>query len=430
MSDSTAVVWLRNLTPTDPATPPPASTAATIADAAERIGSGPVAWACEVGLDMATTIVEQITEIGGGAEQLNTLRMGTESSAIRALIRVAGLDDDLPAITEEALRGDREFVRRGVALDRVLRGVRLGHARMASAFLGACAAHVVPDDRAPQMQQISELLFDYIDEFAGAMAAEYVAERDRWMASAAAARAETVRAILAGEFGDSSAATAALDYDLSRDHVAMTFFYDPPRRRSDTTDLLVAAHQALTSAGATQRLVLPIGAGNVWAWGGRHRFPARIVLTDHRPTAVDIRVATGDPGAGVTGFRQSHREALAAERSARMARRPAPVTHYADVAVPALLVENLDAARAFVGRELGPLAERTHQAEDLRATLLQYFDDESSPYAAAQVLHVSRNTVAYRVKRASELLGYDVATRRYDLHAALRLVDTYGDAVL
>ncbi|MEV6320835.1 helix-turn-helix domain-containing protein [Nocardia sp. NPDC051787] len=43
-------------------------------------------------------------------------------------------------------------------------------------------------------------------------------------------------------------------------------------------------------------------------------------------------------------------------------------------------------------------------------------DEESAPFAAARRLHVSRNTVAYRVKRAGELLGYDISTRRYQLH--------------
>ncbi|WP_143537842.1 MULTISPECIES: hypothetical protein [Nocardiaceae] len=343
--------WLRNLVPIDPQTPAPASTAATIADAAERIGSGPVAWACEVGSAMATTIVEEIPEIGGGTEQLDTLRMGTESSAIRALLRIAELDDAMPAITDEALRGDREFVRRGVALDRVLRGVRLGHAALSRAFMAACTRYVDAEQRVPQMQRISELLFDYIDEFSGAMATEYVAERDRWMASAAATRAEAVRAILAGELDDAAAATAALDYDVSVEHIALTLWFEPARRRADTTDLHAAAHDALTAAGATQRLVLPVGAANVWAWGGRRRFPITLPLVDHRPSTRDIRVAVGARGTGLAGFQRSHHDAAMAERSARMAQRPTPLTFYTEVAVPAMLTQNIDAASAFVVRE-------------------------------------------------------------------------------
>jgi 2-polyprenyl-6-methoxyphenol hydroxylase-like FAD-dependent oxidoreductase len=39
--------------------------------------------------------------------------MGTESATIRALVRLTGAASHLPAITDEALQGDREFVRRG-----------------------------------------------------------------------------------------------------------------------------------------------------------------------------------------------------------------------------------------------------------------------------------------------------------------------------
>jgi DNA-binding PucR family transcriptional regulator len=105
-------------------------------------------------------------------------------------------------------------------------------------------------------------------------------------------------------------------------------------------------------------------------------------------------------------------------------------TTYHDTAVVAMLTDDLDTARHFVRRELGPLAAGTLTAADLRATLLSYLEEESSPFAAARHLHVSRNTVGYRVKRASELLGYDIATRRYPLHTALLLVDRFGQAVL
>ena len=36
----------------------------------------------------------------------------------------------------------------------------------------------------------SDMLFEYIDDFASSMAAEYLAERDRWVTSAAAERDE------------------------------------------------------------------------------------------------------------------------------------------------------------------------------------------------------------------------------------------------
>lgn len=423
--------WLRNLRPSAMA-PRPASTAATIADAIDRIGPGPVEWAQEVGHIMATHIIHEIPELGGGTEQFDSLRMGTESSTIRSLILMSGLAGSSPAITDEALIGVREFVRRGISLDRVLRGIRLGHAQMAKAFMSACRQLVPASERTDQMQTISDRLFEYIDDFSGEMAGEYISERDRWMASAAAARDEAVRQILAGELTDTVAAHKVLGYDLTRHNIAATFWFEPTRSQSDTSDLQTVAHEVLTRLGVTHRLVVPVGAGRLWAWGGRREFDTGITLDDAVPSQLDIRIATGTARLGIDGFRRSHYEAVAAERTARASTSvdQAWATSYADVAISALLTEDMDAARDLVLRELGPLAADTSHAADLRSTLLSYFDEESSPFAAAKRLHVSRNTVAYRVKRACELLGYDIATRRYELHTVLRLADRFGAAVL
>ena len=48
-------------------------------------------------------------------------------------------DPTLIGVTEEALEGDRDFVRRGVSLDQVLRGIQFGHSLMARGLLDAAA---------------------------------------------------------------------------------------------------------------------------------------------------------------------------------------------------------------------------------------------------------------------------------------------------
>jgi hypothetical protein len=263
--------WLRKASP-DPArpVPSPASSPTTVTNAVELLGRDPVDWAVQVGDGMARHIIEEIPELGGGEGPFRSLRMGTESATIRALVRLTGAASH-PAITDEALQGDREFVRRGVALDRVLRGVRLGHAGMARAFMAAC-------------------------------------------------------------------------------------------------------NVLLSEAGRT----------------GRRR----------RPSGWPVLCARS------TGW----------------------ATSYGDVELPALLTADLGAARTFVRRELGPLANPGAPMSDLRATLT-YLEEQNSPHSAAQRLHVSRNTVSYRVKRAEELLGQEWRQRRYELQAALLLARDLGEAV-
>ncbi|WP_461174826.1 helix-turn-helix domain-containing protein [Arthrobacter sp. Z1-9] len=403
----------------------------TIADAVERLGKGPVEWACQVGYAMTERIIAEIPAFGGGPEQFESLRMGPESSVIRSLIWISSKGEGLPAITEEALRGDVDFVRRGISLDKVLRGVRLGHAQMTKAFLDSCRELVPEAERVDQMQTISESLFRYIDEFSGEMAATYLAERERWTVSAAAAKAEIIRQVLDGTRTDRAEASRDLGYDLSRQHVALTLWFDPVRNSADTPELETTALDALARMGATKTLVMPVGGGRVWAWGSRNSFSARPTVGDYRPAKPDVRMAAGTPGTDIAGFQRSHREAQAAERTSRLRRNGEGWdAYYADIAIPTLLSVDIDLAKDLVVRELGPLAKDNENAADLRATLLCYLQEESSPHAAAQRLFVSRNTVAYRVKRAGELLGYDVAERRFELQTALVLADTFGSQVL
>jgi DNA-binding PucR family transcriptional regulator len=100
---------------------------------------------------------------------------------------------------------------------------------------------------------------------------------------------------------------------------------------------------------------------------------------------------------GVDGFRHSHHEAAqAAELVRYSALVPDAVTWYADVELAVLLSRDLTLARAFVARELGPLAVNTKAAAELRETVAAYLACDRSLARAAEILHVARNTVAYR----------------------------------
>ena len=422
--------WLLELEPRDSvALSSAASSAPTVAETIAHVGEKPVRWAIEVGRDMALTIAREIPVFGGGDVPFHMLRKGTESATLRSLVLLAFPHTELNPITQEALEGDRDFVRRGIALDKVLRGIRLGHAGMAQAFLSACEGLVEPDRRADEMKAVSEDLFGYIDSFSDSMVVEFVAERDRWITSAAAARAETVRQIVAGEDVDVRAASSALAYDLDRLHLALIAWVS---RGNEASDLERVATAVLHAAGATTTLTVPVGSSALWAWG---TIPAPRSLDapprSAEPGSTDIRVARGLPARGVDGFRQSHTQAARAERLARLAGDQARgSTDYADVAAITLLAEDLPSARDFVRRELGPVASSTTQMSTLRETLLQYLEHERSITRVANDMHIARGTVAYRVRKAEEILGHEVGQRRFELHAALLLAHALGEVVL
>jgi DNA-binding PucR family transcriptional regulator len=91
----------------------------------------------------------------------------------------------------------------------------------------------------------------------------------------------------------------------------------------------------------------------------------------------------------------------------------------------ALLGADLDHAQGFVADELTGLAKDDPYSADLRRTLLSYLD-MGSLVAAAGEMHVYRNTVVYRLKRAEQILGRPVSAHSHELHAPLRPASRLG----
>ncbi len=418
--------WLLDLTGSgkhQPASHPP-----LVAEALDTLGGGPLAWAVDLGHHMAVSITAEIPSFSGGEEAFQTLRMGTESSTLRSMLLLVSNDPGRIGVTEEALEGDRDFVRRGVSLDQVLRGIQLGHSLMARALLDAAATEVAEPMRALEMKRTSELLFEYIRDFTASMATEYLTERDRWVTSAAAERAELVTAILDGKPVSTSQASATLGYPLERQHLAIILWQEPGTP-GVPTDLQRAATRLLLDSGCSSTLVVPYGAASVWVWASwrSRNTPMPAFETPPEP---GINVAVGTMAHGVSGFRQSHLEADQTAELMRSSTTTGAVTKYADVELVVLLSRDAELARNFVLRELGELAVDTPAAHELRETVVAYLACDRSLAKAAELLHVARNTVAYRVKKVESLIGRDLRDRKLELESALRLAQRLGSRVL
>jgi DNA-binding PucR family transcriptional regulator len=422
--------WIHRLAPPDDAEPrlAPASSARSIAEATDRLGTGPVDWAVMTGRDLARLITHEVPELGGGDEPFETLRMGTEAATLHALLLLADPLADQP-VPEESLRGDREFARRRIALDKVLRGIRVSHAALTRALMTACRGLVPPEDLAEQLRQVSELLFGYMDVFSSRMTTEYLAEHDRWITSGAAAREEIVRLILDGGPVRPDHAGQTLDHPLDGPQLAVIAWCEAPRAEA-TSDVQAAAAGLLRRRNCPSALVVPIGGTTVWAWGSPHPAPSAPQSAGPALPA-DIRFACGSVRDGLAGFRRSHEDARHAARVGQLnPHGTGQVIDYRDVEMAALLSADLPALRRFVSDVLGVLAADTPHAEQLRETVRLYLRNERSLTVAAARLHVARNTVTYRVKRAQSLLGHDLAARLPETMAALEAVRALGSAVL
>lgn len=407
-----------------------------IEDAVARVGAGPVRWAVELSSVVVERILEEVPALGGSPAAVEMLRRGNEAITLQALLALVEGPAAAPAASETTLQGVREFVRRTVPLERVLQGVRVGHAATTEAFLRACADLADPDRVVDEVTAVSRELFSYVGDVSDTMIRTYLAEHEVWSTSAAAARANTVRSLLGDPTAtDVDEASRALRYDLRRTHQAVLAWSDSPEGGST---LQATAVEVLRTRGATTTLVVPVASGRLWAWG-------TVAADGTRPTGSwaalaatlsrqQAHAAFGTPAAGVAGFRRSYREAERAETIELLRREggraPRRASAYADVAAIALLATDLDAAGEFVRRELGAIAARSTAMEVLRTTLHHYLDADRSLVDVARRLHVAKGTVTYRVKRAQELLGHDLHDRRSALRTALALAEELGDAVL
>jgi DNA-binding PucR family transcriptional regulator len=334
-------------------------------------------------------------------------------------------DIDVPAAAAEYAR---RFAQRDLSLEALLRAYRLGEhdvvqrcvALLEGLDLGTTAA-------LRAASELSRRVHRYIDRTIEALIDIYEDERRRWHGLAGAARAATLRMVLDSGEMDVAAAEESLGISLRGHHRAAVLWCPGGTTRME--EVQRDLHRVVVAT-PLSTLVDP---GCLWAWwSGTSRPPVDAASFETLLGAhPGLRIALGGVGDGLAGFRISHREARRARAVAEMAPDgPPPLTEYDDVGLAALLSEHLDVLRAWVARTLGDLAADDENPARLRATLEAYLGADGSSGEAAARLHLHKNTVLYRVRRAEEQLGRPLQGHRLDVEVALMLCDRLGSAVL
>jgi DNA-binding PucR family transcriptional regulator len=365
------------------------------------------------------------------AELWEETRASTEANVDQALrLLKLGASADALVVPLDAAEFVRGLVRRGLTLPVLLRTYRVGHAAFWERWSAALLERVEDSsDLVAAREASSAFLFAYIDRISDILVSEYGSERERLVRSAEQMRAETVRTILARKPIDEEVAASRLGYELRCHHIALRV----NAAGGELRGLERAALAAASALGPTKPLVVPAGVATLDVWCGSLEAPDAskvAALQDHVPPD-GIRITFGSPGHGSSGFRESHNEAVQAGRVVALAGGlSAPVTSYRAVELVSLLTADLPRARAFVAARLGPLAANAEPAERLRETVRAFLAANRSSTRVAKELYVHQNTVAYRVKRAEELLGRSVTDDQAELMCALTLAAVLGPAVL
>ena len=386
-------------------------------------------WLPSVSRDITDAIHAELPDVDADPE----LRSSTYASTDSVLRLLADLSwSSLPpqeaVPPPAAVDYAREFVRRGLPLDSLLRAYHIGQAVFFARWSEKAHADIADQgDVAKAIELGAKWTFDFVEALSGGLVRRYAEERERWVRSAAALRSQVVDSLLSGETVDVEASSRRLGYELARDHQAFVVWSDEWADSGEQVLAMLerAALEIVRALGATGPLLVArarLCLGGWVGWRGERELNAEPVALD-RQAFPDVLAGFGSPGHGVPGFCRSHREAMHTRRVAQLThRRPGSVTTYDDVALASLASADVGHAKEFVATELGQLAADDDQSRRLTATLRVYLEENMSPLRAAQRLGVHENTITNRIRTAQEFLAHPIERRSPELQVALRLL--------
>lgn len=337
----------------------------------------------------------------------------------------------LPAAAEAYAE---RLAQRGVSANSLVRAYHMGQDDLREyLFEEVEQLDASPEVKLRIVQKVTDHFYRYIDKATLAVLEIHQTEQARWNAVAGNVASAMVHALLAGET-PAAGLKASTGLILAQQHVGLILWSEGGAERVEPLrDLEAAGRSLATALGTGAPLFCAVDLVTAWLWLplGRRTTPVTAAdVTAALSNRPGVRAALGLPAFGLTGFRRSHRQALAARELAFSGTDRVVAYGRPGVALVSMLTRDIPELREWVHDVLGPLAVDTETNTRQRETLLVFLESGSSTKLAAETLHLHRNTVRYRIERIAELLGHDPDSVRLDLEVALRCVQHLGKAIL
>ena len=389
----------------------------------------------EIGRDIHRTVTSSIPELGGDERVIAALTAGAEANVVTLvhLLQGAASIDDAQA-PPAALTDARRLAQQGVSLVALLRAYRVGHARFLHWCLKELEATSAPGNVPGATAAIVDASLQYADRVTEQVALAYETERDRWSRNSGAARRARVRDLLMGEPVDLNTTERLFGYRLRQHHLGVVAWCERERSGRSLFNLEQAVVQLADHIGAPSPapLFIPYDDTCAWAWLAS---PAEDITESLDGAIADfdppIHVALGERAQGVDGFCRTHREALRAQSVAVAGGVRAPkVTRFREIAPIAALSTDLEFTRDWIHAMLRRLATPDAAHERLRETARIFLTSGGSYSTTAELLHIHKNTVQYRIQKAEELLGRSLREARIELELALLACHWMGETLL
>jgi hypothetical protein len=347
------------------------------------------------------------------------------------------LAHNIPADHMEAPSAALEYARRlaqnGVPIHALVRAYRLGQSRLLKESF--VHIHAMFDEVEASMiyERIVVATFAYIDWISEAIISIYQEERERWLTDQQALRADVARQVVADKATDLPGAEKLLDYPFRQWHIGAAIWTSESASGEPSGIERHAVRLARQLRCSGSPLVIPQDRSSSWAWFpfGQTE-PDRIPFASAiRELAIPMRFALGSPAYGDSGFRTTLRNAMCTREVALASGEWAQtVLTYPEISSVALLTRDISATKEWVETTLGSLAIDDESHARLRETLRVFLAHGSSYTAAAAELVMHKNSVKYRIERATLELGRGLGCDRLDVELALAACYRLGKSVL